>query len=551
MADPEGSESRPVRILAQGRDGPLTCDILVAARIECEVVATVEELCFALEDAQVLVVAEERLELPHAEVLRNGLEGQPAWSDLPIIIVGKPGGKRVRAAELLGNVTVLARPLSIEALVTAVRSGIRARRRQFQVRDLLGERDDADRRKDEFLAMLAHELRNPLAPIRNSVGLMRRLKAGDSGLDEVRDVLDRQVGHMSRLIEDLLDVARITRGRIELRTEPVELVAAARDAARSVVPTMKGRGQSFLADLPDSPLMIRADPTRIEQVVTNLLANASKYTERGGTIRLSVERRPSEAVVRIRDDGVGIDPRILPRIFDLFAQADRTLDRSQGGLGIGLTIVKRLVELHGGTVEALSEGPGTGTEMLIRLPLDEASASFTREASASGGVSTSSSGESSSSASGTPSTAATAGVSPSPDVIEAPDSPPPPPRSLRVLVVEDNRDAADLMAQILRLDGHELHVAYDGKTALADAPDFHPQVVFSDIGLPGLDGYELARRLRREPALGGVMLVAVTGYGSADDVQRAYDAGFDHHLVKPINFEVLTALISQAASHTA
>ncbi|MEW4570711.1 ATP-binding protein [Tautonia sp. JC769] len=502
-----GDAPAPVRVLAVGRDGTLTCRILTEAGIDCAVASTAEELCREMESAQVLIVAEERLSGPDAAAIAGRLSRQPTWSDLPVVVVTRPGGRSglmEGAVESLGNVSVLARPLNIEALVTVVRSGLRARRRQFQVRDLLRQRDEADRRKDEFLAMLAHELRNPLAPIRGAVGLLGMLDLDDPDLVEVRDVLDRQVRHMARLLDDLLDVSRITRGTIELRLRRVDLVEVARDAARMASTALEARRHAFRMDLPPGPVTVEADATRIEQVVSNLLSNAAKYTDPGGEVRLTLEHQPPDAVIRVLDDGVGIDPAVLPRVFDLFAQADQSLDRTQGGLGIGLTIVRRLVELHGGMVEAHSDGPGRGTEIVVRLPAmtgPRDDLPWGEDGSRRGG--------------GTD--------------------------GLRVLLVEDNRDGAALLARVLRHYGYEVRVAHDGASALGIAPDFRPQVVISDIGLPGIDGYELARRLRDQPGLGRPLLVAVTGYGQREDVARADDAGFDHHLIKPID---VTALVS-------
>ena len=508
MGNPQPIE--PVRLLASGRDASLTCEVLARVEIACEVTRTVEDLCRGLEDVQVLILAEECLTQPRVAAIAECIKAQPAWSDLPVIVVAKPGGRGGRvmgAMGVLGNVTVLGRPLSVDELITAVRAGMRARRRQFEVRDLLLDREDADRRKDEFLAMLAHELRNPLAPIRNAVGIMHMLDVNNPDFDDVRDVLERQVRHMSRLTDDLLDVARITRGKIGLRTRVVDIVEIAKDAARIAAPTMKARGHRFDREWPEAPIRIEADPTRIEQVISNLLSNAAKYTKPGGLVRLVVETQPPHVVIRVEDDGVGIDSRTLPHVFDLFAQSDRPLDRTQGGLGIGLTMVKKLVDLHGGLVEIQSEGEGLGTEVVVRLPLSRKAASDRRDAE--------------------PREASTR---------QAP----------RVLVVEDNRDAADMLACLLRCRGYEVRVAYDGPEGVATARGFHPQVVISDIGLPGMDGYEMARRLREDPALGHTLLVAVSGYGADDDVSRALSAGFDHHFVKPVDPDSLTTLIGRA-----
>ncbi len=514
MSDRDGVATVRVRVLAPGRDGTLTCQVLSSAQIDCVTAATVEELCRDPQDSWVLIVAEEALTRPGMDLIVDRLSGQPPWSDLPIIVVTRPGGRAgqaMRAVGALGNVSVLDRPVCIDALVTAVRAGIRARRRQFQLRDVLRDRAEADRRKDEFLAMLAHELRNPLAPIRSGVGLMRMLDLRDPDLVETCEILDRQVRHMSRLIDDLLDVSRITRGTIQLRKARVDLIEVARQAARMVGPAMDGRGHDFVCSLPASPLPIEADPTRIEQVIANVLANAAKYTEPGGTVRLTVEEAaPAQtAVIRVEDNGVGIDPQVLPRIFDLFAQADRTLDRAQGGLGVGLTIVHRLVALHGGTVEARSDGPGRGTTMVVRLPVASEPADGSGSPDGPAGATTA--------------------------------------RASRILLVEDNHDAADMLARALRRHGHDVCVVHDGTAALETAPEFRPHAILTDIGLPGMDGFEVARRLRREPNCASSLLVAISGYGQAEDRRMSREAGCDHHLIKPIQIDELIGLLDRAS----
>jgi PAS domain S-box-containing protein len=364
----------------------------------------------------------------------------------------------------------------------------------------------ADRLKDEFLAMLAHELRNPLAPIRNALDVLKQPRADAGVRDQVRATAERQVGHMARLLDDLLDVSRISRGRIQLRTEPVDLAALAARSADAVRPLVEEHGHGLAIIGPPAPLWVEGDATRLEQVATNLLTNAAKYTDPGGRIDLVVESADGSAVLRVRDTGVGIAPDVLPRVFDLFVQAERRLDRARGGVGIGLTLVKRLVELHGGTVEAHSPGVGRGSEFVIRLPL-------LRE-------------------DGQP-------LKMDPSEAHTPLTRPQPERSRRILVVDDNRDAADSLSLLLRLDGHEVTVAYDGKGALAAAPACRPDVVFLDLGMPGMDGYEVCRRLRQMPELNGVRLVALTGWGQEGDRRRSAEAGFDHHVVKPADPEDL------------
>ncbi len=356
---------------------------------------------------------------------------------------------------------------------------------------------EADRLKDEFLAMLAHELRNPLAPVRNALHIMKQPGANGAMFRQVRDMAERQVQHMARLLDDLLDVSRISRGRIELRKEAVDVAAVISRTVEAVRPLIEERRHELTVSLPAGPLRVEADPARLEQVLTNLLNNAAKYTDPGGHVWLLVERDDREVVLRVRDTGIGIATEMLPRIFDLFVQAERRLDRSQGGVGIGLTLVKKLVELHGGRIEASSTGLGQGSEFVVRLPAlsDQRPCEKAR-------------------------------ASDNDDVAELPRR--------RVLVVDDNKDAADSLAMLLRLAGQDVRAAYDGPSALTQAKDFQPATVFLDIGMPGMDGYEVARRLRSEPELRGVVLVALTGWGQEEDRRRSKEAGFDQHMVKPV-----------------
>jgi two-component system, chemotaxis family, CheB/CheR fusion protein len=377
----------------------------------------------------------------------------------------------------------------------------------------------ADRSKDEFLALLAHELRNPLAPLRNAVQVLESPGADSATIDWARDVMGRQIQNMARLVEDLLDVSRITRGEVRLRKERVELANLLRRAVELTHQLIEARGLELELSLPPELIYLDADPTRLDQVFGNLLNNASKFTPSGGHIRVTAERAgdgsgPGEVVVRVRDDGCGMAPETLPRIFDLFMQEDRSYDRSGGGLGIGLTLVRRLVELHGGRVEAHSEGLGKGSELVVHLPiLPQRSTESERHGD----------GEN-----------AAAGSTPSPGAAA--------PR--RILVVDDNPDTADSLALLLRLRGYEVEVAYDGPAALERAGSFHPQVVLLDIGLPGLDGYQVAERLRQERRLGKLRLVALTGYGREQDQLRAREAGFDHHLTKPVDPQVIYDLVA-------
>jgi PAS domain S-box-containing protein len=368
---------------------------------------------------------------------------------------------------------------------------------------------DADRRKDEFLAMLAHELRNPLAPIRNALGVLA-MRFTDPDLDKVRGMMERQVEHLVRMVDDLLDVSRIMRGRIELRNEPVELPALIARAVETARPAIDARGHELTVSLPSEHVWVRGDLLRLAQIFANLLGNAAKYTEGAGTISLSAECEKGCVVISVRDTGIGIAPELLPRVFDLFVQGDRSVARSQGGLGIGLTLVRRLVELHGGTIRAASAGPGRGTEFVVRLPVCS-------EALPPGDC---------------PDNGAT-----QKNLRE---------RGQRVLVVDDNVDAAESLAMVLRLSGHEVRTAYNGPAALAEARAATPDVVFLDIGLPGMDGFDVARQIREDQGLNHLRIVAVTGYGQDEDRRRTQEAGFDFHLTKPVDPTQLDRLLSRS-----
>ncbi len=371
---------------------------------------------------------------------------------------------------------------------------------------------EADRRKDEFLAMLAHELRNPLAPIRNAIQIMRLVGPADPDLERSRDMIDRQVEHMTRLVDDLLEVSRITGGKIKLQKETVDLVAVVARAVETSRPLIDARQHELTVAFPPEPIVLEADPTRLAQVISNLLNNAAKYTENGGHIWLTINREGGEVVVQVRDNGIGMPVDLLPRVFELFTQADRSLDRSQGGLGIGLTLVKSLVTLHGGRVTAHSEGPSKGSEFVVRLPK-------------------SAEGRENESSMDRPTTGQAAAVA----------------SCRRILVVDDNKDSAESIAMLLRLWGHDVRTALDGKTALETAQAFRPQVVLLDIGLPNVDGYQVAKQLRQDYGQDGLLLVAVTGYGQREDRRRSAEAGFDRHLVKPVNPADLEVLFGPAA----
>jgi PAS domain S-box-containing protein len=374
---------------------------------------------------------------------------------------------------------------------------------------------EADRRKDEFLATLAHELRNPLAPIRNSLQILKMPRVDAATIERSRDMMERQMHHLVRLVDDLLDVSRVMKGKIDLRRERVEIAAVVSRAVETVQPLADVQGHRLSITLPKESLMVEADPVRLAQVIGNLLTNAVKYTEPGGRIMLTAERSGGEAVVRVRDTGIGIAPEMLQRIFDLFVQVDHTASRSQGGLGIGLTLVKNLVEMHNGTVEARSEGLGKGSEFIVRLP-----------AAASSPV-------------------AEAGEGPHTQA-KAPAS-----SGFNVLVVDDNQDAANSLAMLLRLQGHEVRVAYSGMAAMEMTKTYRPHLVFLDIGMPGMDGYEVARRLREQPDSSKIIMAAMTGWGQQEDRRRTAEAGFNYHLVKPPDPKAIDGVLAELAASRA
>jgi two-component system, sensor histidine kinase len=494
-------------IWAAGRDGPLTCEFLKEAGHEAYACASCPQLCQELQrGAGVLILAAEFLSDPGISALSRLLAEQPPWSDIPLIIIAGHATRGKAPARLraeFGGASVLHRPLSLDTLYSTVEAGLRARRRQYQVRDLLQQREDAERRREEFLAMLAHELRNPLAPIRTGLQVLRLTESRDTA-ERTRQMIERQVANLSRLIDDLLEVSRITRGRISLQKQTVDVAETLRAVAESRARIAAEKGLRIHTQLAGGPLLVSADPVRLEQMFDNVLANSIKFTPASGSIDIGVSREGPEIVTRIKDTGIGIPAAMLGRVFDLFAQAERPLDRSHGGLGIGLTVVKTLAELHGGSVSAASEGEGRGAEVVIRLPADDHAKV------------------------GQPQ-------------LHNPQLDGERPRN--VLIVEDNRDAADVLATYLRARGHFVRVAYDGGEGLSAALRERPEVVICDIGLPGMDGYELARVMRAHPALNRCLLVAITGYGEPRDRERGLQAGFQHYVVKPADPQKIATLV--------
>jgi signal transduction histidine kinase len=368
---------------------------------------------------------------------------------------------------------------------------------------------ESDRRKDEFLAVLAHELRNPLAPMQNAVQYLRQRGLAQPDERKVIDVLGRQVQSMTRMIDDLLDISRISRDKLVLRKQRIELATVVEHALETSRPLIDTCGHELTVVSPGEPIWFDGDSTRLSQVVSNLLNNAAKYTNDGGRIVLTLEEKEGEIRIRVRDTGVGLAAEMQTRIFEPFSQVDGSLERSRGGLGIGLALVKRLVHMHGGTVEVHSAGLDQGSEFIVCIPSAVRTAGVREIRQASGAV---------------PATGA--------------------PQDLRILIVDDNRDSANSLAMLLRLQGYETLTAYDGKSALRVVEDTHPHVVLQDLGMPGMSGYEVARRLSEEPSTRTTVLFALSGYGTAEDKQRSREAGFRDHLVKPVDFDLLQRLLS-------
>jgi signal transduction histidine kinase/CheY-like chemotaxis protein len=371
---------------------------------------------------------------------------------------------------------------------------------------------NADRRKDEFLAMLAHEFRNPLAPIRNVVELMKKPGVPNSTVNWGREVIDRQIEHLNRLVDDLLDISRIVQGKISLHETVLDITAVVHQGVEASRPLIEARGHELSVRMSHQPVWVRGDAVRLTQVIANLLDNAAKYTDAGGRIQLSIDTSPYSVTLRVRDNGIGIPASVLPHIFDLFTQADHSIARTQSGLGIGLTLVKRIVEMHGGRIEVHSDGPGCGSEFLVHLSR-EVSSQEQPQATA-------------------PIPAASAQT------------------PLRVLVVDDNHDTAESLALLLQLEGHDVTVAFDGVSALAEAARFQPQAVLLDLGMPGMDGYDVVRELRAREATKSAVILALSGYGQPDDKARAQAAGFTGHLTKPVEPATLLAALKDRADGT-
>lgn len=503
-------ESHVLVLSPLSRDVSMAKDVLARAGFDVLGFADIDALVDSMQSAgagMLLVAAEALSSSAIVSRLTSVLHTQPAWSDLPVSIIthsriADPHELRaVRGLEHLHSVTFLDRPVRIASLVSTVRAALQARHRQYQVRDLLRAAEDAVRQRDEFLAMLSHELRNPLASVSNAVQVMR-LQPQRS--EQVTEILERQVGLLSRMVDDLLDVGRITSGKVDLRCDRFDLHQPLRDALQTVGPYIESRQHALEVSEYGAALHVKGDSARLAQVFANLLHNAAKYTDPGGRLQVSLGLNDDSAELRVRDSGIGIAPEQGEHVFELFAQASRDIDRSQGGLGIGLTVARRLVEMHGGTISLHSDGIGCGSEFCVRLPLsqtvDETAAAKPRAAARD--------------------------------------------HACRVLIVDDNREVADGLAMLIETLGHDVRTVYRGSEALNYVRDYRPQVVFLDLGMPGMDGFEVARALRAAPRRDHMQVVALTGYGDTETVQKCHACGFDQHLLKPAKLESIQELLN-------
>ncbi len=492
-------------------DAQLALDFLSENEVPAHACASIGQLGGKLPDhTGCIVLVEEALMDPDVHCLHELLEAQATWSDLPLVLVASEGTTLStlveRAFPSSGKVTLLERPLSPLTLISAVRTSLRARARQLQVRDLLHERKKALDQRDDFLAMLAHELRNPLAPMRNAIWLQKSLPMDDPLVAKTRDILDRQVTHLSRIVDDLMDVARLERGKVVLQRERLELNRAMLNALESSLLTTPKRSHEIVTELADAPLYVEADPVRLEQLLANLILNARKFTPPGGRIALQTHSGDGIASATVRDNGIGIQPEDLETLFTPFAQGEHGLARSTGGLGIGLSIARSIAELHGGTLRATSAGLSKGAAFELKLPLSPAPLEPVH------------------------------GIVPT-QTTELPR---------RILIVEDNADISESLRLVLSSWGHEVMLATTGDQGLAMALKERPDLALIDIGLPGMNGYDVARELRARSRQSNpdIRIIAMTGYGQQADRQRAADAGFHAHLVKPFDPEVLRPLVN-------
>lgn len=521
MSAPAAQADERVLVLpVTRRDGEVTSLLLERAGVVSVVCESVQAMAHEMQQGVgALLFTEVVLTHPEFGVLESALQAQPPWSHLPLVVLMRDHGAAVagvRKLEALDNMTVLDRPVSSRSMISAVQSALRDRRKQYRIRDQLAaqarveqELVKADQRKDEFLATLAHELRNPLAPIRTGLQILSKMPSADERSKRLHEIMERQMVQMVKLIDELLEVSRISTGKVVLHKERTDMRHVIGVAIEGCQPLIDAARHTLTVQLTDGPVWVYGDPARLAQVVGNLVNNAAKYTPQAGHIAVRMVHDDGCVEVCVEDSGVGIPPDMLEHVFDMFAQVNRTLDRSQGGLGIGLSLVRRLMELHGGTVEAASAGADQGSRFTLRMPalergpLDEVPAA------------------------------------------EVGGSRAEPNKRLRVLVIDDNEDAAETLSMLLESHGHETHKAYSARAGLQAASDFMPQAVFCDIEMPGMNGYEVATHLRADPRQAPALLVAVTGRGAREDQQRSLQAGFDVHLTKPVGFEAVRQVLAR------
>ena len=496
-------EQRIVICAPAGQDAVLAQRVFKSVGLESVVCADAPKMVLEMQrGVSVLLLVEEAVSGHAMTALVGYVASQPTWSDLPILLLTRSGADSLdvqRAVKQLGNVTLLERPVRTIPLIAAARAAIRARKRQYLVRS-------ADQRKDEFLATLAHELRNPLAPIRTAMGILAHEHPDSARVTQVCSVVNRQVTHLTHLVDDLLDVARITSGKVVLKKESISLKAVIHHAVEISASAVEARRHTLDVEEPDDDYPLHADHARLVQCVANLLVNASKFTPAGGRLRLHAVVDASTVIFRVQDNGIGLTQESLNRIFDLFAQAPAVGEASTG-LGIGLSLARQFAEMHGGTLIAESDGLGSGSTFTLNLPV-------VMEANVKQPV-----------------------RAPLPLRAEVQRS------GRKVLVVDDNVDAADTLDALLGMDGFEVKTVYDGIAAVSAAALHQPDVVVMDIGMPGMNGYDAAQRIRQGSGGQAMVLIALTGWGQTTDKQRASHAGFDHHLVKPVDYSRLLACL--------
>lgn len=506
-------------------------ELLEASGNYAQVCSGLREAAAAAElGAGALLLTEESLDSEHIADMLRLLNAQPAWSELPVIVLTTAGERSAEPLQVIAvaarGVMLLERPLGTATLLRSVEVALRSRRRQYQVRDLLEAQQiretalrtseerlqlaiaalqDADRRKDAFLATLSHELRNPLAPIRNAAEVLASPRLTPMQLRWTQSVIQRQAAHMASLLDDLLELTRITQGKLQLRKKACSLRSVVDDAAEAARPLLEKKGHELLIRVPDDIPPFVADPVRLAQAISNLLTNAAKYTDPGGRIELSASLG-DRLTIAVEDNGIGIPAGQLAGLFTMFAQVPSSMGRSEGGLGVGLALVKGLAELHGGTVEAQSDGVGRGSRFVIALPFE---------------------------------------MAPARELAAEVKSPALPSGKLRVLIADDNHDAADSLSMLLAMDGYEVRTVYGGRAAVSAAQTFRPDVALLDIGMPDLDGYTAARAIGQQRGGPDIYLIAITGWGQQEDKRRALEAGFAAHVTKPVDPDHLRDLLGK------